>query len=149
MRKCYLTLARGNFGGRRRRCDAPLLREQHGASERVVRVHAAGKRSVTDFDPVDVGEIASLIMARPRTGRTHQIRVHAVDLDAPLAGDDKYGDRTFNRLMRSHGLRRLFLHAVSIAIPTASEWMEFEAPLAPDLAAVLASLGLGADGARR
>ena len=150
VRKGYLALVRGNFGARRR-CEAPLLREQRRTGERIVRVHAGGKRSVTDFLPAEAGEAASLVTACPRTGRTHQIRVHAASLHAPLAGDEKYGDRAFNRLMRSHGLKRLFLHAASVAVPTGNGWMEFEAPLPPDLAAVLASLGFGggAVGSRR
>ena len=142
VRKRYLALVEGDFGQRRRRCDAPLLREQRASGERIVRVRADGKRSVTDFVPIETGNVASLVMAQPRTGRTHQIRVHAAELHSPLAGDEKYGDRAFNRLMRSHGLRRLFLHALSIALPCGNEWIEFEAPLGPELAAVLASLGL-------
>ena len=141
VRKRYLALVEGGFGQRRRRCDAPLLREQRASGERIVCVRADGKRSVTDFVPIETGNVASLIMAQPRTGRTHQIRVHAAELHSPLAGDEKYGDRAFNRLMRSHGLRRLFLHALSIALPCGNEWIEFEAPLGPELAAVLASLG--------
>ena len=142
VRKRYLALTRGNFGGRRLRCDEPLLREQHRAGERIVRVDGKGKQSSTNFAPVDVGEVASLIAAHPVTGRTHQIRVHAASLSAPIAGDEKYGDREFNRLMRTHGLRRLFLHAASIAIPVDGEWMTFRAPLPPDLEAVLAEIGL-------
>ena len=148
VRKGYLALVRGSFGARRR-CEAPLLREQRRTGERIVRVHTGGKRSVTDFLPVEAGEAASLVMARPRTGRTHQIRVHAASLHAPLAGDEKYGDRAFNRLMRSYGLGRLFLHAASVAVPAGDGWAEFEAPLPPDLAAVLTSLGLGAAGLSR
>lgn len=147
--KHYLALTRGNFGPRRRRSEAPLLREQRRTGERIVRVHTEGKRSVTDFVPVEVGDVASLVMARPRTGRTHQIRVHAADLHTPLAGDEKYGDYTFNRLMRSFGLKRLFLHAASIAIRTGEQRMAFDAPLAPELAAVLESLGIGASSTRR
>ena len=142
--KRYLALVRGNPGYRRRRSEAPLRREERRTGERIVRVHAEGKRSVTEFVPVEIGDVASLVIARPHTGRTHQIRVHAADLHMPLAGDEKYGDRTFNRRMRSYGLKRLFLHAVSIAIRTGEGRMEFEAPLAPELAAVLESLGLGA-----
>ena len=149
VRKRYLALVRGDFGSRRRRSEAPLLREQRRSGERIVRVHAGGKRSVTDFVPLDVGNVASLVVAQPRTGRTHQIRVHAADLHTPLAGDEKYGDRGFNRSMRAHGLKRLFLHAASIAVHTGEERMEFEAPLGPELAAVLDSLGLAADPIRR
>ena len=143
VRKRYLALVRGNFGTRRRACDAPLLRMQRGSGERVVRVHAEGKRSVTAFVPIRVGDVASLVMAFPRTGRTHQIRVHAAEIGAPLAGDDKYGDRGFNRLVRGYGLKRLFLHAASIRIPCGDAWADFEAPLAPELAEVLAALGFG------
>ena len=75
--------------------------------------------------------------------------MHAADLHMPLAGDEKYGDHGFNRRMRSYGLKRLFLHAVSIAIQTGEGRMEFEAPLGPELVAVLESLGLGADRIRR
>ena len=142
VRKRYLALTRGNFGRRRLRCDEPLLREQRRWGDRIVRVDDKGKRSSTDFVPVDVGDVASLVAARPVTGRTHQIRVHAASLRAPIAGDEKYGDREFNRLMQSRGLRRLFLHAASIAIPLNGEWMEFEAPLPPDLGSVLAEIGL-------
>ena len=149
VRKGYLALTRGNFGPRRRHCEAPLLREQHCTGERIVRVHAGGKRSATDFVPVETGKVASLVMARPRTGRTHQIRVHAAHLHAPLAGDEKYGDRAFNRLMRSHGLKRLFLHAACVTVPAGEGWKEFEAPLPPNLVAVLASLGLGRGRERR
>ena len=147
--KRYLAMTRGNFGPRRRRSDVPLLREQRRTGERIVRVHAEGKRSVTDFVPVEVGEIASLVLAQPRTGRTHQIRVHAAELQMPLAGDEKYGDYSFNRMMRSHGLKRLFLHAASIAIRSGDEGLKFEAPLAPELVSVLDSLGLRANPARR
>ena len=149
VRKRYLALTRGNFGTRRRRCEAPLLREQRRTGERIVRVHTDGKRSVTDFVPVEVGNVASLVMAQPRTGRTHQIRAHAAYSRTPLAGDEKYGDYMFNRLMRSYGLKRLFLHAASIVIRHGEERMEFEAPLVPELAAVLDSLGLGTGPVRR
>ena len=146
--KRYLALVRGKFGSRRR-SEAPLLREQRRTGERIVRVHPHGKSSVTDFLPVESGDVASLVAARPRTGRTHQIRVRAAALNMPLAGDEKYGDYAFNRLMLSHGLRRLFLHAASIAVRTGEGKLEFEAPIAPELAVVLDSLGLGPDSSRR
>ena len=143
--KRYLALTRGNFGSRHRRSDLPLLREQRRTGERIVRVHADGKPSLTSFVPVDVSDVASVVMARPRTGRTHQIRVHAAELRMPLAGDEKYGDHSFNRLMRSYGLKRLFLHAASMSIRIGDERLEFEAPLAPELLTVLESLGLRAN----
>lgn len=145
VRKRYLALVRGNFGVRRRVCNAPLLRRHRNSGERVVRVHPEGKRSATVFEPIKTGDVASLVMALPRTGRTHQIRVHAAEIDAPLAGDDRYGDREFNRLIRGYGLKRLFLHAASIEIPCEDGRTNFEAPLARELAEVLASLRFDSD----
>ena len=86
---------------------------------------------------------ATLLEARPLTGRTHQIRVHARHAGHPLAGDDRYGDRAFNRELRSLGLRRTFLHAHSLGFPhpVQDRWVQVEAPLPPELARVLDRLG--------
>ena len=51
------------------------------------------------------------------TGRTHQIRVHASSIGHPVAGDDKYGDKIFNKSLKKLGLNRLFLHASTIHLP--------------------------------
>jgi len=142
--KRYWVLVKGRVD-RARRVDRPLVKGVSRSGERMVEVSREGRASRTDFRPVACDLRCSLLEALPRTGRTHQIRVHAADLRMPLAGDEKYGDYSFNRLMRSFGLKRLFLHAASIAIRTGEGWMEFDAPLAPELAAVLVSLGLGAD----
>ncbi len=50
-----------------------------------------------------------------QTGRTHQIRVHAAFAGHPVAGDEKYGDKECNARLHALGLRRMFLHAASIA----------------------------------
>jgi 23S rRNA pseudouridine955/2504/2580 synthase len=76
------------------------------------------------------------------SGRTHQIRVHAAELGRPLAGDDKYGDPKYNREMRDIGLKRMFLHANSIAYtnPATEKYVHVSAPLADDLRIVLEAL---------
>jgi len=70
---------------------------------------------LTHFHFLDSYQGASLMEADLKTGRTHQIRVHAAHAGHPLAGDDKYGDKDFNRQMRRLGLKRLFLHAHTVA----------------------------------
>jgi 23S rRNA pseudouridine955/2504/2580 synthase len=77
------------------------------------------------------------------TGRTHQIRVHATHAGYPLAGDDKYGDADFNEKMKQIGLKRMFLHAHQLSFTWPDTGAEFtaSAPLPPELAAVLDSLG--------
>jgi 23S rRNA pseudouridine955/2504/2580 synthase len=73
------------------------------------------------------------------TGRTHQIRVHLAHLDFPLAGDERYGDEEQNRRAKKFGLKRLFLHAQSIAFPDDSgNELHFTSPLADDLERFLA-----------
>lgn len=84
----------------------------------------------------------SLIEAKLFTGRTHQVRVHADHIGCPLAGDDKYGNREFNKTMQSVGLRRLFLHASQLSFfhPDKKEKMTIAAPLPKELQNVLQKL---------
>ena len=69
------------------------------------------------------------------TGRTHQVRVHCMSENHPLAGDKRYGDPLFNKEIAALGLKRLFLHASRLAFfhPVTNQKMEFEAPLPEEL----------------
>ena len=109
--KKYLLLVRGQWKNGEHIVDAPLLKNQLSSGERIVTVTQAGKASVTIFRPVRVSAEMSLLEAELKTGRTHQIRVHATHIGYPIAGDEKYGDKEFNRKMSELGLKRLFLHA--------------------------------------
>jgi 23S rRNA pseudouridine955/2504/2580 synthase len=103
-------------------------------------VAAAGKDSVSVFKPVQFfGSLATLMEVDIPTGRTHQIRVHASFAGHPLLGDDKYGDRARNADLKSHGLKRTFLHAQSVAFEWPGSGVPFHvsAPLPAELAAVL------------
>jgi 23S rRNA pseudouridine955/2504/2580 synthase len=146
--KRYLVLVQGPWSGGAREVEAGLRRNVLRSGERLVRVDAAGKIGHTRFVPRRSGEMASLVEALPSTGRTHQIRVHAASIGHPVAGDAKYGEREFNRRLREHGLRRLFLHAASLAFanPTDGTPLTIEAPLPAVLVRVLASLGLDEEG---
>ena len=139
--KHYLALVRGALEGPLR-VDARLRKNQVQGGERMVRVKDNGKQAVTLFSPVSRHGGATLIEAVLETGRTHQIRVHAAHIDHPLAGDEKYGDAGFNRFMRAHGLRRMFLHAhmLEFTDPASGEPVNVSAPLDDDLKAVLESL---------
>ena len=63
------------------------------------------------------GDFATLVEARPITGRTHQIRVHAKHAGHSIAGDAKYGDDEFSREIRELGGKRLFLHSAQLRVP--------------------------------
>jgi len=141
--KRYLALVRGQWQGKARRVEAALEKNRLHSGERMVSVSAEGKESVSRFVPQrNFPPGAALVAVELLTGRTHQARVHAAHLGHPIAGDDKYGDREFNRAMRAHGLQRLFLHAERLEFthPRKSCKIVLEAPLPEDLQEVLRSL---------
>ena len=142
--KRYKVLVEGNWTGGAREVESGLRRNVLRSGERLVRVDAAGKIGRTRFLPLATGKRASLLEARPFTGRTHQIRVHAAAAGHPVAGDVKYGVRAFNQWLRAHGLRRLFLHAAALEFDNPGDGgrLRIAAPLPAELGAVLASLHL-------
>ena len=133
--KRYLALLAGRWRKDRIIADAPLQKNTLRSGERVVRVNPTGKSAITHFRVLRRFQRAMLVEARLETGRTHQIRVHAAHLGAPILGDEKYGDEQLNREFREWGLNRLFLHAWKLDFP----WQErvggfhFEAPLPAEL----------------
>jgi 23S rRNA pseudouridine955/2504/2580 synthase len=139
MNKRYLALVTGPWGGSARTVRAALRKNRLQGGERIVRVDASGKEALTRFDPLSSHGPGILVEVELRTGRTHQIRVHAAHIGHPLAGDDKYGDAEFNRLMKQFGLRRLFLHAYRLEFtdPAGARVITVTAPLGEDLRQVL------------
>ena len=142
VQKTYLALGTGRCAGGVRTVNLPLKKNILQSGERLVKVDPKGKPSRTRFRCVEHFSGASLLEARPLTGRTHQIRVHAAHLGHPLAGDEKYGDAAFNRWMRGQGLSRLFLHAASLVLPRleGEGKLTVSAPLPAELEAVLENL---------
>jgi 23S rRNA pseudouridine955/2504/2580 synthase len=141
--KHYAALVAGRWKLGRKTIDAPVLTNAREGGERVVRVHRAGKVALSTFDVAErYRGVATLMDVAIRTGRTHQIRVHAAFAGHPVAGDEKYGDRECNARLRGLGLRRMFLHASSISFRWPDTGAQFRAdcPLPPELAAVLARL---------
>jgi len=88
----------------------------------------------------------TLVEAHLITGRTHQIRVHAAHLGAPLAGDPKYGDFEANRRLKAVGLDRLFLHAGNLSFRASymEQQLRVDAPLPAELEQVLVRLAAAA-----
>ncbi len=93
-------------------CRAYLLKEAKYATVRIyAQPHGAAKPIHTRFWVLEHRGDMSLLEVELLTGRTHQIRAHLAFLGYPVAGDDKYGDRAFNR---AHRLARQQLRAVSL-----------------------------------
>lgn len=141
IRKTYLALTHGAWPKTRVEVDAPLQRYLLASGERMVRVHADGKPSRTRFDLEKQFRDATLVKAMPISGRTHQIRVHALHVGCPLVGDDKYGDGELDRQLDNRGSGRLFLHASSLAVSLSEDApLLFEAPLPAELTDMLSRL---------
>lgn len=141
--KRYLALVTGRWPNRRKLVSAPLLKNNLQSGERMVNVSPEGKKSVTEFAIVKRFELCTLVEARPITGRTHQIRVHALHAGHPLLGDVKYGDKDSCQHFRQLGLKRLFLHAASLTLqlPGDGGRIVVEAKLSDDLQGLLQALG--------
>lgn len=131
MQKDYLALVRGQWQSHCKVVQAPLQKNILQSGERIVRVNAEGKPSETRFKVEERFEHATLVKASPVTGRTHQIRVHALHAGHPIAFDDRYGDRDFDGELKGTGLDRLFLHAAALRFehPNTGETMRVEAPM--------------------
>jgi 23S rRNA pseudouridine1911/1915/1917 synthase len=138
----YLALVRGVVEHDRFTVDAPLGRDRAR-----VRVRpGTGVEAATDADVRERVGSATLLEVRPRTGRTHQIRVHLSSIGHPVLGDRAYGGggRDAARL----GLSRPFLHAWRLAFdhPATGRRVEVEEPLPDDLHRALSALrGKGRD----
>jgi 23S rRNA pseudouridine955/2504/2580 synthase len=140
--KLYVTLVKGYWPKDRYSVDAPLKKYELRSGERMVNVHPEGKTALTEFQVIKRFATTTLLEAHLKTGRTHQIRVHAKHVGHPVVGDEKYGDKEFNKELRKQGCKRLFLHASSLAftLPEAEQPIKVTAELDADLQACLARL---------
>jgi len=141
--KRYLVLLAGRLSRPVVEVTAPLRKNLLQGGERMVQVDLAeGKPARTVFRSRRRLGALTLAEVQLDTGRTHQIRVHAAHLGAPVAGDDKYGDASVNARLRALGLKRLFLHAAALSFrPRDGEPpIRVEAPLPEALDNVLKTL---------
>lgn len=136
--KQYLALVQGRWNPRLTMVETKLRKNFLQSGERIVRVHAEGKPSQTQFTIERQFDTTTLLQVHPLTGRTHQIRVHTAHLGHPIAGDVKYGNEAFNQQMRQYTLTRLFLHASQLEIHLPGrDHLTVQAPLPANLQRVL------------
>jgi 23S rRNA pseudouridine955/2504/2580 synthase len=80
--------------------------------------HEEGDDAVTDYVVADtVGKHVALVVLRPLTGRTHQLRVHCAALGTPILGDTKYGARPGSEGLPEEAEAGLHLHAARLVMP--------------------------------
>ncbi len=140
--KTYQALAHGKIAPSEGEINVPVGRLEYNRMR--FGVVAGGRESVTHYkvlhtyiDP-KTKEPLTLVELYPKTGRTHQIRVHLKYLNRPIFGDELYAGRKTARADRKI-LERVFLHAAAITFlhPTTHKEMHFEAPLPEELEDVL------------
>jgi 23S rRNA pseudouridine1911/1915/1917 synthase len=135
--RTYLALVRGAPEHDEFRVEAPLRRDRGR-----IRVSAiSGRDAATEVRVLERLHRAALLEARPRTGRTHQIRVHLAASGLPILGDRRYGGGGEDA--RRLELERPFLHSWRIAFdhPSTGRRVEVEEPLPSDLTRALDRLG--------
>jgi 23S rRNA pseudouridine1911/1915/1917 synthase len=155
VKKLYLAVVYGNIRDAEGVIDAAIGR--HPVYRQKMSTHTrVGRHAVTEFRVLERFGLYTLVELRPRTGRTHQIRVHMAALGHPLLGDPTYG-RNRKELQRSplaHQLswfQRQALHAwvLGFVHPATGEWLECRAPLPADLEHLLAILRRETNAAER
>ena len=134
--KHYRALAAGDWVNDRQHVKLPLFKYVTREGERRVRVDEEnGLPAHSIFTLLRRYGPVSLLDVELKTGRTHQIRVHAASCGHPLVGDEKYGDYAFNREVARGCLgvpfRRMFLHSALLAFehPVTHGKLRIEAPL--------------------
>jgi len=144
MEKRYLAIVCGDIGKAEGVIDAAVGR--HPVHRQKMSTHTrVGRAAITEFRVLERFGLYTVVELRPRTGRTHQIRVHMAALGHPLLGDPTYG-RSRKELERSPlapqlvWFRRQALHAwvLGFVHPASAEWLECRAPLPGDLERLLA-----------
>lgn len=126
--KCYVALAEGELPLGPGVIDAPIARCGDSIIGRCV--DPTGKPSVTQYWVAAAGQGHSLVLCRPVTGRTHQIRVHFSSQGHPLAGDTLYGGHL-------GPMQRHALHCAALAFvqPVTQHRITLQSPLPDDMAA--------------
>jgi 23S rRNA pseudouridine1911/1915/1917 synthase len=149
--KEYFALVAGQPDRDRDIVDLPIGIHPYQREKMAVRRdHPTARSAQTFYEVTERFDGFAAVRAVPKTGRTHQIRVHLNSIGCPVLCDRLYGGRSQltrgelrgdpadNRLI----LERQALHAVRLALthPETGKWLEFRAPLAADIAEVVAEL---------
>jgi len=142
--KRYVALVAGRLEAERGVIRVGLGRTRRGGRAVAVVGGKAARRAETGYRVLRRFDDATLVEARPRTGRWRQIRLHFRALGHPVAGDEEEGDAAANALFRRKlGLQRMFLHAsrLGFAHPRTGRRLRFRSALPPELRRALDAFG--------
>jgi tRNA pseudouridine32 synthase/23S rRNA pseudouridine746 synthase len=139
--KTYCAIVSGNPAEDHGAIDLPLARRSHDKRSWWMKVDPVGDASLTHYRVLGRASGIAFVMLSPRTGRTHQLRVHCAAMGWPIAGDRVYGG---DRAMAASPA--LMLHAARISLPfyPGKPPIRVEAPLPEPLKSFLSSLRMSA-----
>ena len=147
--KTYLAIIHGTPELTADRINIPLgvhpwIREKYAVRPET------GKEAVTFYEVLEAFRGFSLLKLTPKTGRTHQIRIHLSYIKHPIVADDMYGGKLVYQWQLANTepavqepiLSRVALHAFSLEFthPVKNQMMKFEAPLPQDMQNLLNEL---------
>jgi 23S rRNA pseudouridine1911/1915/1917 synthase len=149
VKKTYMAIVHGTPDLTADRINAPLGVHPKTREKYAIRPES-GKEAVTFYEVLETFRGFSLLMLAPKTGRTHQIRVHLSYIKHPIVCDDMYGGKLVYHwqladtepAVQEPILSRVALHAFSIEFkhPKTEKKVEFEAPLPQDMQNLLDAL---------
>lgn len=129
IKKKYIALVHGKWPNNITKVTAPLMKKNN----KIVYVNTLGKASETRFNIEKKydDEDFTLMKVTPITGRTHQIRVHALHVGHPIVCDNKYGYQKLDKKIILFHIDRLFLHASSLTFmhPHTKKTIQIQAPI--------------------
>ncbi len=143
MNKEYVAVVSGEWSEKNKKVNASLTKTERPSGEREVIVDPQGKASETHFSVEQKLGLYSLVVAKPITGRTHQIRVHARHCFCPLLGDQKYSNLDHDKdILEKLKLNTFLLHArrLTFSLPEEEQPMTVEAPVPPKMTQVIEHL---------
>jgi tRNA pseudouridine32 synthase/23S rRNA pseudouridine746 synthase/23S rRNA pseudouridine1911/1915/1917 synthase len=132
--KVYWAIVDGRPPETEGRIESGLKKLTRGTGWRMV-VDPEGQRAVTDYRMLGADGGRAWLELHPRTGRTHQLRVHCAALGCPVVGDPVYGSRQTGESLL------LYARAIKLPLYPARRPIEITAPVPPHMLAALMGLG--------
>ena len=135
--KVYLAMAKGTFESKTGTIDVPIGR--HKTHRKKMSTHtSAGREAQTRYEVIGQLDGFAYIRLFPKTGRTHQIRVHLASIGHPILGDLLYGGTPGPKLPQI-ARQALHAHRLELTHPVTGNLLQFESPLPSDMEALISA----------
>lgn len=136
VKKTYIALVKDKLVPKRGAVEGSIFRSSNDRRKMAISSALKARASYTEYAVEKYIIPHTLLKAFPKTGRTHQIRVHFSSIRHPIIGDNLYGDKLLNKFFeQEYGLVRQFLHAAELTLtnPETEETVTFKSKLPEDL----------------